>query len=160
MLGDQATAEDIAPRAEGLRARQAAAVQFALWLKEIAHGNLGQSIFLQRPVTQALAERAEPTLFLALLAVAIAALIGVPGGIVSAVWRGRVRRPGRHRPRDAGAPACRASGSGSIADPALRRRGSAGSRSSGYGEPGASLAASASTTWCCRPPCWACSTRR
>jgi peptide/nickel transport system permease protein len=65
LLGDQATAEDI------------------------AHGNLGESIFLQRPVTQALWERAEPTALLSLLAIAIAALIGVPCGIVSAVYRGK-----------------------------------------------------------------------
>jgi peptide/nickel transport system permease protein len=45
-----------------------------LWLGELAQGNLGQSIFLQQPVAQALLERAEPTLFLALFAVAIAAL--------------------------------------------------------------------------------------
>jgi peptide/nickel transport system permease protein len=64
-------------------------VQFAYWLKELAHGNLGDSIFLQRPVTQALWERAEPTTLLALMAVGIAALIGVPCGIASAVFRGR-----------------------------------------------------------------------
>jgi len=64
-------------------------VQFAYWIGEVLHGNLGQSIFLQRPVTQALWERAEPTTLLALMAVAIAALIGIPCGIVSAVYRGR-----------------------------------------------------------------------
>jgi peptide/nickel transport system permease protein len=64
-------------------------VQFGLWVKEIVSGNLGQSIFLQRPVTQALSERAEPTFFLALFSVSIAALIGIPAGIASAVWRGR-----------------------------------------------------------------------
>ena len=83
----------------------------AYWLRELAHGNLGHSIFLQRPVTQALRERAEPTSLLALMAVAIAALIGMPvrhrlGGVARP--RGR---PGLHRLRDAGAPACRASGS-------------------------------------------------
>jgi peptide/nickel transport system permease protein len=64
-------------------------VQFGYWLREVLHGNLGQSIFLQRPVTQALAERAEPTALLSLLAVSIATLIGIPCGIVSAVFRGR-----------------------------------------------------------------------
>jgi peptide/nickel transport system permease protein len=39
-------------------------------------------------VTQALLERAEPTLWLAFLAVLLAALIGVPAGIASAVFRG------------------------------------------------------------------------
>jgi peptide/nickel transport system permease protein len=62
--------------------------QFVLWLGELAHGNLGQSIFLQQPVAQALLDRAEPTLFLALFAVAIAALIGVPAGMSAAIWRG------------------------------------------------------------------------
>ena len=62
MLGDQATAEDVAAAARRLWPRQAVLVQFVLWLKEVASGNLGQSIFLQRPVTQALAERAEPDL--------------------------------------------------------------------------------------------------
>ena len=41
-------------------------------------------------MTHALWERAEPTTLLSLLAVAIAALIGVPCGIVSAVFRGRL----------------------------------------------------------------------
>ena len=59
------------------------------WLGELAHGNLGQSIFLQRPVTQALLERAEPTFFLTLFSIVIATLIGVPCGIIAAVWRGR-----------------------------------------------------------------------
>ena len=64
-------------------------LQFGYWLGELAHGNLGQSIFLQRPVTQALLERAEPTFFLTLFSILIATLIGVPCGIVAAVWRGR-----------------------------------------------------------------------
>src|SRR4029077_745567 len=64
-------------------------LQFGYWLKELSHGNLGQSIFLQRPVTQALSERAEPTFFLTLFSIVIATLIGIPCGIVAAVWRGK-----------------------------------------------------------------------
>ena len=90
MLGDQATAADIAALRAVYGLDQPILVQFGLWLKEIARGNLGQSIFLQRPVTQALLERAEPTFFLALFSVSIATLIGIPAGIVSAVWRGRL----------------------------------------------------------------------
>jgi peptide/nickel transport system permease protein len=90
LLGDQATAADI----EQARARygldKPLPEQFVLWAGEVLRGNLGESIFLQRPVTQALLERAEPTLFLALFAVAIAALIGVPCGMAAAIWRGSV----------------------------------------------------------------------
>ena len=89
LLGDQATAEDIAKVRVEYGLDKPLPVQFGYWLREVLRGNLGQSIFLQRPVAQALAERAEPTVFLALMAVAIASLIGVPCGVVSAVFRGR-----------------------------------------------------------------------
>ena len=90
MLGDQASAEDIAKLRATYGLDKPLPVQFLLWLREVAGGNLGQSIFLQRPVTQALAERAEPTFFLAMFALLIAAGIGLPAGIASAVWRGRM----------------------------------------------------------------------
>ena len=89
MLGEQATAADIAQLRASYGLDKPLPVQFAYWLGEVARGNLGQSIFLQRPVTQALAERAEPTFFLTVLAMAIALLIGIPCGIVAAVWRGK-----------------------------------------------------------------------
>ena len=89
MLGEQATAADIAQLRASYGLDKPLPVQFAYWLGELARGNLGQSIFLQRPVTQALMERAEPTFFLTLFSIAIAALIGIPCGIASAVWRGR-----------------------------------------------------------------------
>ena len=90
LLGDQATAEDIAQARVQYGLDKPLPTQFGYWIKEVAQGNLGQSIFLQRPVTQALAERAEPTFFLATFAVTIAALIGIPCGLIAAVWRGRL----------------------------------------------------------------------
>jgi peptide/nickel transport system permease protein len=89
LLGDQATAADIARVQQQYGLDKPLPVQFGYWVKELARGNLGDSIFLQRPVTQALWERAEPTTLLALMAVAIAALIGIPAGIVGAVFRGK-----------------------------------------------------------------------
>ena len=89
LLGEQATAEDIARVQQQYGLDRPLPVQFGLWLGQVLQGNLGDSIFLQRPVTQALWERAEPTLLLSLMAVSIAALIGIPCGIVSAVYRGR-----------------------------------------------------------------------
>jgi peptide/nickel transport system permease protein len=90
MLGEQASAADIAKLRASYGLDRPLPVQFGYWLKELAHGNLGQSIFLQRPVTQALAERTEPTFFLTLFSLVIAMLIGVPCGIAAAVWRGKV----------------------------------------------------------------------
>ncbi|WP_298214772.1 ABC transporter permease [Acidovorax sp.] len=88
LLGDQATAADIAAARVQYGLDKPLPTQFALWVGELMQGNLGQSIFLQRPVAQALLERAEPTLFLALFAVGIAALIGIPCGMAAAIWRG------------------------------------------------------------------------
>lgn len=88
LLGDQATSADIAQARMQYGLDKPLPTQFALWVGELLQGNLGQSIFLQRPVAQALLERAEPTLFLALFAVAIAAVIGVPCGMAAAMWRG------------------------------------------------------------------------
>ena len=89
LLGDQATAEDVARVQKEYGLDKPLPVQFGLWAGQVLRGNLGQSIFLQRPVTQALWERAEPTALLALMAVGLAALIGIPLGIVSAVFRGQ-----------------------------------------------------------------------
>jgi peptide/nickel transport system permease protein len=89
MLGDQATAADIAKLRTSYGLDKPLPLQFVYWLGELVHGNLGQSIFLQRPVTQALLERAEPTFFLTLFSIIIATLIGGPCGIIAAVWRGR-----------------------------------------------------------------------
>jgi peptide/nickel transport system permease protein len=89
MLGEQATAADIAQLRASYGLDKPLPVQFVYWLGELARGNLGQSIFLQRPVTQALLERAEPTFFLTLFSIIIAVLIGVPCGVAAAVWRGK-----------------------------------------------------------------------
>ncbi|HET9046952.1 MAG TPA: ABC transporter permease [Casimicrobiaceae bacterium] len=90
MLGDQATAADIAKLRASYGLDKPLPLQFVYWLGELVQGNLGQSIFLQRPVTQALLERAEPTFFLTLFSILIATAIGVPCGIIAAVWRGKV----------------------------------------------------------------------
>lgn len=88
LLGDQATAADIEAARTQYGLDKPLPTQFAIWVGELLQGNLGQSLFLQRPVSQALLERAEPTLMLAVLAVGIAALIGVPCGMAAAIWRG------------------------------------------------------------------------
>ncbi|GAB2890928.1 ABC transporter permease [Paralcaligenes sp. KSB-10] len=88
LLGDQATASDIAQVRTMYGLDQPLLTQFFLWIQQVLHGNLGTSIFLQKPVAEVLLERAEPTVLLATFSVAIATLIGVPCGALAAVWRG------------------------------------------------------------------------
>lgn len=89
MLGSSATPDDVAALRVRLGLDQPLAAQFLIYLGQIATLDLGESIFLNRPVAQALAERAELTTFLTLMSVGIAVLIGVPIGILSAAARGR-----------------------------------------------------------------------
>jgi peptide/nickel transport system permease protein len=88
ILGPSATPEDIEALRVRLGLNEPIITQFALYLRAMARLDLGDSIFLNRPVLQAIGERAGLTLQLTLLAAAIAVLIGLPIGILSAVRRG------------------------------------------------------------------------
>jgi peptide/nickel transport system permease protein len=88
MLGPDATPQDIAALRARLGLDQPLVVQYVLFLGQLAQGDLGESIFLNRPVLTALAERAEPTFFLTVFAILIASVIAIPIGILSAYWRG------------------------------------------------------------------------
>lgn len=88
MLGPDATPADIAALRARLGLDRPLAVQYLFFLGQLARGDLGQSIFLDMPVTQALAERAEPTFFLTLFSILIASAIALPVGILSAYKRG------------------------------------------------------------------------
>jgi peptide/nickel transport system permease protein len=65
-------------------------VQYAVYLAGLVRGDLGRSIATSTPVLPELRERFLRTLELALAAVAVAALVGVAAGIVSAVRRASV----------------------------------------------------------------------
>lgn len=88
MLGPDATAADVAALRERLGLDRPILVQYVLYLGQMLRGDLGQSIFLNKPVLAALAERAEPTLFLTLFAILIATAIALPIGILAAYRRG------------------------------------------------------------------------
>jgi peptide/nickel transport system permease protein len=62
-------------------------VRYGYWLKGVMHGDLGESVRIQRPVTQLIVEKLPVTIELAALAMAIALVIGITAGIVSAVYK-------------------------------------------------------------------------
>ena len=84
LAGPDATTEDLAQLRTALGMDQPLPVQLVKWYARLAQGDLGQSIFLRRPVVQAVVERLEPTLLLTLWGTLLSILIGVPAGIVSA----------------------------------------------------------------------------
>lgn len=90
MLGADATPAQVAALREKLGLNEPFLVQLLAWMKQMATFNLGESIFLRMPVTQAILQRVEPTLILTLYALVIAVSIGMISGVVSAVNRGGV----------------------------------------------------------------------
>ncbi len=88
MLGADARPEVVEALRRDLGLDRPVHVQFLHWAGRALTGDLGRSVFLDRPVTTAIAERIEPTLLLTFGAVAVAVVIGVPAGILSAIRKG------------------------------------------------------------------------
>src|SRR5690606_38898253 len=60
-------------------------VQFFDWFTGALRLDFGDSIFLNMSVTQALRDRAQPTMLLTLYALTIQILIGIPAGVIAAI---------------------------------------------------------------------------
>jgi peptide/nickel transport system permease protein len=65
-------------------------VRYGYWLAALLHGDLGESIRIQRPVLDLIVEKLPVTAQLASMAIVIAILIGVSAGVISAVKRDTV----------------------------------------------------------------------
>lgn len=63
-------------------------VQYALWVRDLSRGDLGQSMRFNAPVARLVGDRLPVTLHLATMAMVIALAIGLSAGILSAVRRG------------------------------------------------------------------------
>lgn len=88
LLGPQASLEQIEELRERLGLNRPLVVQYLYWLSGVLRGDLGDSIFLGRSVFQAILERMEPTVTLAVLSVALAAVIGIATGLAGALKHG------------------------------------------------------------------------
>lgn len=89
MLGPDATVEQVAELRSQMGYDQPVVVQLGKWFSSMVKGDLGDSIFLNQPVTQAIGEHLGVTMALTLFAMLIATTIGVALGVWSAVNRGR-----------------------------------------------------------------------
>ena len=84
IAGPDANPDDVARIQRQLGLDAPFHVQLFRWYGRLARGDLGQSIFLRRPVLEAIVDRAEPTILLTLYATLIAVAIGVPAGVLAA----------------------------------------------------------------------------
>jgi peptide/nickel transport system permease protein len=86
IAGDQATPEQVARIRAGLGLDRPFLVRFGDWVWQIAHGDLGHSIFTNLPVTTMIQQRIEPTLSLMVLTLVLSVSIAVPLGVLAA-WK-------------------------------------------------------------------------
>jgi peptide/nickel transport system permease protein len=63
-------------------------IRYGYWIQGVFKGDLGESIRSQQPVTRLVIEKLPVTFELAVMAMCIALVIGIPAGIISAVGRG------------------------------------------------------------------------
>ncbi len=88
ILGPDATEERRQALRDDLGLNDPLWEQYVSWLGDALRGDLGTSLFLNEPVSQALADRVQPTLLLTALSTLVAISVGLPTGIVAAQNRG------------------------------------------------------------------------
>lgn len=87
MVGVDATAEQREQIRRDLRLDQPFYVQFGRFVAGAAQGDFGLSLKQGRPVGELMRERVPATLELSFVSGALAVLVGVPLGVLSAIWR-------------------------------------------------------------------------
>ena len=88
MLGEGAAPGELAQLRHSLDLDQPLLQQYGHYLKQLAHGDLGQSLKYQTPVRRIIFERYPATLQLAFLALIVCVAIAIPAGILAAYRRG------------------------------------------------------------------------
>jgi peptide/nickel transport system permease protein len=88
ILGTRATPQSIATLREQLHLNDPLVVQYTNWLGDLFHGDLGIDYRTHEPIRHMILTRLPITLELASMAMLMAALIGIPLGVLAATRRG------------------------------------------------------------------------
>ena len=88
LAGDNGTPQQIAEIRETLGLDEPIPVQLGIWFGDLLQGDLGQSYFFKKDVTELILLRAEPTVALAITTLVITVLIAVPIGVIAAYRHG------------------------------------------------------------------------
>ena len=86
IAGDHATSHDIEQIRIQLGLDKPLMFQFLQWLWNLLRGDLGASVFNNRPVLDLIAQRLEPTISLAILTMLFAIVLAIPLGVIAA-WK-------------------------------------------------------------------------
>ncbi len=88
LAGEERDPAVIAQIREQFHLNEPLVVQYWLWLQGVVQGDLGMSLKTGMPVSTLIAQKLPVTIQLAVMAMCIALMIGVPAGILSAVRKG------------------------------------------------------------------------
>jgi len=90
LAGPKASPEIIAKLRKDLGLDQPLFRQFVIYVSHVVHGDLGISILTRRAVAQDIAERFPATFELVTVAMLVASILGIFGGVFSAVYKDRL----------------------------------------------------------------------
>ena len=82
--------EELAQLRASLGLDQPYYIQYLDWMREVATGNFGTSFWTNEPISALIARRGPISAQIAIMAVLFSWLIGVPAGMVSALWRNSI----------------------------------------------------------------------
>ncbi len=88
LAGEERDPEVLAFLREKYRLNDPVIVQFMSWLGGVLRGDLGISLRTNQPVLELIGEKLPVTIQLAIMSMLVAVLVGVPMGILSAVYKG------------------------------------------------------------------------
>ena len=89
MLGDDATEADVMQLRESMGLNDSIIIQYGKWIGGIFKGDLGDSIFIDEPMTKIIGEHMGATISVTVFALIIALVIAIPLGMIAAKHRGR-----------------------------------------------------------------------
>jgi peptide/nickel transport system permease protein len=90
LLGEDATADDVARVRRSMGLDDSLPIQYLRWIGNVLTGNLGYSPFLRQSVSQAIIDHFAPTAQLAMLAMIVVLCLAIPLGTLAAKRRGGV----------------------------------------------------------------------
>ena len=88
IAGDYASPADVEAIREKLGLNEPIHIQFYTWVKSLADGDMGVSVFSNLPVTHLIGQRVEATLMLSVLTTIFALMAALPLGVLAA-WKSR-----------------------------------------------------------------------
>jgi peptide/nickel transport system permease protein len=84
------TPEELQAMRASLGLDQPYPIQYLNWMRDVARGDLGFSFWRKEPIRDFILHRAPITAQIALMAIVISWLVGLPVGIVSVFWRNKL----------------------------------------------------------------------